>query len=53
MDLKSKVSKRTKEVGEFAIRKRGACVLPDTNGDAKKCKREPKIWTEEEEGRNE
>jgi hypothetical protein len=37
-DLKSKVSKTTKEVGEFAIKKRRANVLTETVGEAKKGK---------------
>ena len=53
VDLKSKVSKSTKEVREFAIKKRGAHVTLHSNGDAKKCKREPKLLEDEEEGGNE
>ena len=52
-DLKSKVSKTTKEVGEFAIKKRGARVLTETIGDAKKGKSVPKPRDDEEEGRKE
>ena len=37
-DLKSKVSKTTKEDGEFAIKKRAAVGLIEANGEAKKCK---------------
>jgi hypothetical protein len=50
-DLKSKVSKTTKEVGEFVIKKRGAHVLTETIGDAKKSKGVSKPREHEEEGR--
>jgi hypothetical protein len=52
-DLKSKVSKTTKEVGEFAIKKQGAHVLTETIGDARKGKGVPKPREDEEEGHKE
>jgi hypothetical protein len=44
---------KSKEVGEFAIKKRGARVLTETIGDAKKGKSVPKPRDDEEEGRKE
>ena len=50
-DLKSKVSQTTKKVGEFAIKKRGAHVLTETTGSAKKGKAARNPTEDEEEGR--
>ena len=49
-DLKLKVAKTTKEVGEFAIKKRGAGVLTEAIGDAKKVRGVPTPREDEEKG---
>mmetsp|Transcript_777 Transcript_777/g.1017 ORF Transcript_777/g.1017 Transcript_777/m.1017 type:complete len:94 (+) Transcript_777:1268-1549(+) len=51
-DLKSKVSKTTKEVGEFVIRRQGVHLFNETIGDAKKGKGLPKSREDEEEDCN-